>query len=63
MLDVTSLVVQWLGLCLSIQGGLGLILDWGAEIPHISRPKTKTQNRSYVVTNPIKTLKMSTSEK
>ena len=41
-----------------MQGGPGLIPDWGAEIPHISRPKTKTQNRNNVVTNPIKTLKM-----
>ena len=58
MLDVTSLAVQRLGLCLPMQGGPGLIPDWGAEIPHTSRPKTKTQNRSNVVTNPIKTLKM-----
>ena len=39
-------------------GGVGSIPGWGATIPHASQPKkTKTQNRSNVVTNSIKTLK------
>ena len=27
-------MVQWLGLCASTTGGLGLIPGWGAKIPH-----------------------------
>ena len=30
----TSLVVQWLRLCTSIAGGMGLMPDWGTKIPH-----------------------------
>ena len=29
---------------------------WGAKIPQTLRPKSKTQNRSNIVTNSIKTL-------
>ena len=30
----TSLVVQWLRLCASGAGGMGLIPGWGTKIPH-----------------------------
>ena len=35
----TSLVVQWLGLCLPMQGGAGFIPGWETEIPHAGGPK------------------------
>ena len=37
-------------------GGVDLIPDQGAKMPHALRPKN--QNRSNIVTNSIKTLKM-----
>ena len=40
-----------------------MIPGWGAKIPHASWPKTKTRNRSNIVTNSIKTSKMVTSKK
>ena len=39
-------------------GGAGSIPGQGAEIPHASWPKTQNINRSNIVTNSIKTLKM-----
>ena len=30
----TSLVVQWLKICLVIQGDMGSIPGWGTKIPH-----------------------------
>ena len=30
----TSLVVQWLRLCGSTAGGVGLIPGWGSQMPH-----------------------------
>ena len=42
-LCMTSPVVQWLRLCLSMQGGAGSIPGQGAEIPYASRPKTQKQ--------------------
>ena len=30
----TFLVVQWLRICLAMQGDLGLIPGWGTKIPH-----------------------------
>ena len=33
----TSLTVQWLRLCVSTAGGMGLIPSWGTKIPHASR--------------------------
>ena len=35
----TSLVVQWLRLCASIAGGMGLIPGWGNKIPHAAQNK------------------------
>ena len=35
----TSLVLQWLGVYLPMQGGVGWIPGWGAKIPHALRPK------------------------
>ena len=52
----TSLVVQWLRLRLNQQGGVYLIPDQGAKMLHALSPKN--QNRSNIVTNSIKTLKM-----
>ena len=37
----TSLAVQWLGLCLPMQGGMGLIPGQGAKIPHASWPESQ----------------------
>ena len=37
----TSLVVQWLGLCASTEGGMGLILGWRTKIPHTVRHSQK----------------------
>ena len=42
---------------------VGSIPDQGAKIPHASQPKTKTENRSNIVTNSIKTLKTSPPQK
>ena len=40
-------------------GSAGSIPGWGAKIPHALQPKNqKTENRSSIVTNSIKTLKM-----
>ena len=37
----TSLVVQWLRLCASNAGGVGLIPGWGMKIPHVSQHSQK----------------------
>ena len=39
--------------------GEGLILGWGAKIPQVFWPENQNKNnRSNIVTNPIKTLKL-----
>ena len=38
-------------------GGASVIPGQGTKIPHASWPKAKTENRSNIVTNSIKTLK------
>ena len=38
-----SLPVQWLRLCLPMEGGVGLILCQGVKIPHTSQPKNETR--------------------
>ena len=38
--------------------GVGLISDWRAKIPYASSQKNKTCNRSNIVKNTIKTLKI-----
>ena len=43
--------------------GASLIPGSGAKIPHASRQKNKIQNRSHLVTNPIKIFKMIHSQK
>ena len=62
-----SLKNEWVGLSWRSSGWdfifwcrwCGLILGWGAKILHASWPKNlKTENRSNIVTNSIKTLKM-----
>ena len=35
----TSLVVQWLGLCTSKAGDMGLVPGWGTKILHAKWPK------------------------
>ena len=37
----TSLEVQWLGLCVSTAGDLGLIPGWGTRIPQATRHSQK----------------------
>ena len=40
-------------------GGTGLIPGWGAKIPHALQPKNQNiKNKSNIVTNSMKTLKM-----
>ena len=57
--DRTSLVVQWLGLRLPVQGLWVRSLGQGTNIPHASWPKNQNRNnRSTSVINYIKTLKM-----
>ena len=34
-----SLAVQWLRLCASTAGGMGLISGWGTKVPHAVQPK------------------------
>ena len=55
---MTSLVVQWLRLHLPVQGVQvqSLVGELRSHMPQ--GQKTKTSNRSNIVTNPIKTLKM-----
>ena len=38
----TSPVVQWLKLCLPMQGGVGSIPGLGAKVPHV-QPKVKNK--------------------
>ena len=55
----TSLVVQWLGLLLPVQGVWvppPLVGALGSHVPH--GQETKTRNRRNIVINSIKTLKM-----
>ena len=43
----TFLVVQWLRICLAMQGDLGLIPGWGTKIPHVAEqlsPHATTTN-------------------
>ena len=46
----TSLVVQWLGLCVSTAGGTGSIPGRGTKIPHALRhgPKKKKKKKSVL---------------
>ena len=55
---MTSLVVQWFRLHLPVQGEQvqSLVGELRSHMPQ--GQKTKTQNRSNIVTNLIKTLKM-----
>ena len=55
---MTSLVVQWFRLHLPVQGVQvqSLVGELRSHMPQ--GQKTKTQNRSNIVTNLIKTLKM-----
>ena len=32
----TSVVVQWLRICLAMLGDVGLIPGWGIKVPHVS---------------------------
>ena len=41
----TSLVVQWLRLCASTAGGLGLIPGQGTKIPHATWHNQKKKNK------------------
>ena len=60
----TSQAVQWLGLCLPMQGGMGLIPGQGAKIPHPLWPENQNiKIRNDMVTNSIKTLKKKKLEK
>ena len=43
---------------LSNTGDAGSIPGWGIKIPHSSRPKNQSINRSNIVSDSIKTLKM-----
>ena len=44
----TSLVVQWLRLCTSTAGGMGLIPGRGTKIPHATHgQKKKKKNRFF----------------
>ena len=56
--SIVSMVVQWLRLCLSMQGVWVqfLVSDLRSHKP--CSQETKTQNRSNIVTSSIKTLKM-----
>ena len=60
---MTSLVVQWFRLHLPVQGEQvqSLVGELRSHMPQ--GQKTKTQNRSNIVTNSIKTLKWFTSKK
>ena len=54
----TSMAVQWLRLSFQCRG-CDSIPDWGAKIPYALWPKNqKHKNRSSIVINSIKTLKM-----
>ena len=55
----TSLVVQWLRLCLPIQGMwvCSLVRELRAHMSHGKKKRTK-QYKNYIVTNSIKILKM-----
>ena len=47
------------GVSPSNAGGAGLILGWGAKIPHASWPKTQNQkDRNNIVTISIRLFKM-----
>ena len=41
----TSLVVQWLRLCISTAGGMGSIRSQGAKTPHAARCSVKNKNK------------------
>ena len=43
--DGASLLVQWLGLCTSTAGGVGLISGWGTKISHAAQCSKKTNKQ------------------
>ena len=49
--DLTSLAVQWLRLCASTEGGMGLIPSWGTKILHVMwlerHPQLSLATRGY----------------
>ena len=59
----TGLVVQWLRLCLTMQGMQVWSLVGELRLDMSRGQKTNKQSRSDIVTNSIKTLKWSTSKK
>ena len=60
----TSLVVQWLRLCLPSAGRPGLIPSPGAKIPHALKPKNQNKNQKQYCNKFKKTfLKWPTSKK
>ena len=59
----TSLVIQWLRLCLLMQGVHVWSLVGQVRSPHTSATKPKTWNRSNIVTNLIQNLKMAHLQK
>ena len=42
---MTSLVVQWLRLCIFNAEGMDLIHGWGIKIPHAEQSKKKLKNK------------------
>ena len=59
----TSLVIQWLRLCLPMQDVHVWSLVGQVRSPHTSAKKPKTWNRSNIVTNLIQNLKMAHLQK
>ena len=50
-------MVQWLRLCASTAGGLGLIPSWEAKIPHtmqVEQPKKKNSGKNVTTHTPLK---------
>ena len=45
----TFLAVQWLRLCASNAGGVGLIPGWGIKIPHIVHHKKKKKRINHEI--------------
>ena len=45
----TSLVVQWLSLCTSTAGGVGLIPGQGTKIPHAAWPRQKKKKGAAIL--------------
>ena len=61
--EETSLEVQWLRLCLPVQGAWvrSLVRELRSHTPHGQRTRTHTQQKQYC--NKLRTLKRSTSKK